>query len=74
MQDDLEQRVRGLIWEVVANRDTPGEAARAIIPMVLERAAKVARDCPLYDDNQQLLNSDIRATCAAAIRAIGADR
>lgn len=35
-----------------------------------EEAAKVARDCALYDANDQLLNSDIRATCAQAIRAM----
>jgi hypothetical protein len=36
----------------------------------LEEAAKVARDCAIYDANDRLLNSDIRATCAAAIRAL----
>lgn len=36
----------------------------------LEKAAKVARDCAVYDQNMQLLHTDIRATCATAIRNI----
>jgi hypothetical protein len=48
---------------------TSAEAARRIIDMVLEEAAKVARDCDIYDGDS-LINSDIRASCAAAIRAL----
>lgn len=33
-----------------------------------ERAAKVAETCITHDFRDQLLNSDIRKTCAAAIR------
>lgn len=40
----------------------------------LEEAAKVARDCAIYDANDQLLNSDIRATCAQAIRALASEK
>ncbi|MEN6301332.1 MAG: hypothetical protein ABFD96_01330, partial [Armatimonadia bacterium] len=36
----------------------------------LEAAAKEARDCAVYDQNMQLLHTDIRATCATAIRNI----
>ncbi len=39
-------------------------------PKAFEEAAKVARDCAIYDANDRLLNSDIRATCAQAIRAM----
>lgn len=36
----------------------------------LEAAAEVARDCAIFDSNDKLLNSDIRKTCADAIRNI----
>lgn len=60
--DDLEQRVAEVIRE---NRwlATPAELARAIIPLVLEHAAKVAESKTQYRG---------RTIIAAAIRAIGA--
>jgi hypothetical protein len=59
--DDLEQRVAALI----KSGAYPSQAARAIIPMVLEEAAKVAESKTQYRG---------RTIIAAAIRAIGADR
>lgn len=63
MRDDLEQRVAEVIRE---NRwlATPPELARAIIPMVLEEAAKVAFDW-VADDIEGKRLADL-------IRAIGA--
>ena len=59
MQDDLERRVQRLITQPWSSL----EAARAIIPMVLEEAAKVAESKTQYRG---------RTIIAAAIRAIGA--
>ena len=47
------------------------ERARAAITVVLEAAAQAVTDCDLYDDDGRDWNSDPRATCAAAIRALG---
>ena len=61
MQDDLEQRVAAYIVE--HRTAAPWTLARAIIPMVLEEAAKVAESKTQYRG---------RTIIAAAIRAIGA--
>lgn len=71
--DDLEQRVRDLIWQACHDDLMVAEAARAIIPMVLEHAAKVA-DAKIdyataieaYDDG----HNDAARDIAAAIRAM----
>jgi hypothetical protein len=63
MQDDLEQRVQHLITQPWSSL----EAARAIIPMVLEHAAKAV------ENQRPVHHSFVRRThAAAAIRAIGA--
>ena len=69
MNSDLMNRVVEEIVGTGATQRGAEHAARAIIPLVLEDAAKVVRDCNLYDDKMRLLNSDPRETCAAAIRA-----
>lgn len=73
VQDDLEQRVQHLITQPWSSL----EAARAIIPMVLEHAAKVAeaQEAPFDEhmDCQMCHGFDTAAAqIAAAIRAIGA--
>lgn len=54
-------------------RDVARAAIRVIAPAVeretRDRAAKAARDCAIYNGDH-LINSDIRATCATAIRAL----
>lgn len=69
MQDDLEQRVASIIH---AETNTIGNEAfnlaRAIIPMVLEEAAKRIERGPFAGPNAV----DYAMRHAAAIRAIGA--
>jgi hypothetical protein len=64
MPDDLEQRVAALLRDMRWSADAPDQAARAITPMVLERAAKVASEW-VADDIEGKRLADL-------IRAIGA--
>ena len=71
--DDLEQRVLLIMATGTMGNN---EKARAIIPMVLEEAAKVAEsirvDGPKQQDGSWLSWSGSATDAAAAIRAIGA--
>jgi hypothetical protein len=73
MQDDLEQRVAAIIRDMrLASYD---DQARAIIPMVLEHAAKVADNeaAAWVNDNEGSHGArQASGYIAAAIRAIGA--
>lgn len=66
--DDLEQRVVGLLLRHAGTPATCIPLARAIIPMVLEEAAKRIERGPFAGPNAV----DYAMRHAAAIRAIGA--
>ena len=64
---DLEQRVAAMIRDMRWSSDAPDQAARAVIQMVLEEAAKAV------ENQRPVHHSFVRRTHAvAAIRAIGA--
>ena len=70
--DDLEQRVAAIIRNgagAVLHQHEREAIARAIIPMVLEEAAKVADDYVGDPDDSRWVTA---GNIAAAIRAIGA--
>lgn len=46
------------------------ERAQAVIPIILAEAAKVARECDMFNHREQLLNSDPRETIATAIEGL----
>ena len=69
MQDDLEERVAMLVLQACMGRGSPHDAARAITPLVLEHAAKLAETLPGWGKRSAIEHGD---AIAAAIRAMGA--
>jgi hypothetical protein len=75
MQDDLEQRVAALLRGMRWSADAPDQAARAITPMALEHAAKVADNeaaAWVYDNEGSHGARQASSYIATAIRALGA--
>jgi chromosome segregation ATPase len=75
-QAEERARIEAELAKCVASMERLESGAQKLLAEVnraraeaLEEAAKVARDCDIYEGDF-LINTDIRATCATAIRAL----